>query len=248
MEYACEVLISTPKHNKIWVRSSKLHDQLENFDAKGFFFSFFFHWNLEAFFLPPFWIFLKPRAFIFSSFSTWAERWQTHLFFSKEACDCPGNTRFQQAVASRKPAMVRAGSVRNVSKYDSSPLTTVQKEAEEDIKRIARGRRMAAPQGLVAPGSMGPVGPASSCCRGAGVLRPSVLLGHPQYDFLSHFCFYVRHLPFKKGDSWPVCRVGGLAVPERGLGVTATSWKGKTNETFLTGQKCVNCWQNDTCN
>lgn len=111
-----------------------------------FFLLFFFFSETWRPFFATLLDFLKPRVFRFSSFSTWAERWQTRLFFLKEAYDSAGNTRFQKRVASRKPATVRAGSVRNVSKYGSSPLTAVRMEAG-DVEWLVRGRSAEAPQG-----------------------------------------------------------------------------------------------------
>lgn len=91
------------KQNKIWVRSSKLHDQLENFDTKGF----FFMTPMGLFFYLL--IFLKHLLF---SFLDWAERWQMCLFL-KEACDYPVISWFKKMKLLGKHLYIwRAGSVR----------------------------------------------------------------------------------------------------------------------------------------
>lgn len=74
--------------------------------------------------------------------------------------------------------------------------------------------------------------------------QPCVLLELLSIIFLQVFCFDIKHLQnsfVKAVISAQVARGAvGLAVPELERAFP-TSGKGKTNETFLTGQKCVNC-------
>lgn len=83
------------KQNKIWVRSSKLHDQLENFDTKGF-----FSLHLWAFF-AAFFIFFK--AFIVQFFQLFRlSRKVTNKFILKRSLWLSCNTMIQKNEASRK--------------------------------------------------------------------------------------------------------------------------------------------------
>lgn len=74
--------------------------------------------------------------------------------------------------------------------------------------------------------------------------QPCILLELPSIIFLQVFCFDIKHLQNRFVKAVISAQVGsravGLAVPKPGC-TLPTSGKGKTNETFLTGQKCVNC-------